>query len=144
MRNWFFILVFSVVLSACSPSVKISDLQHLNGYWQIEKVELADGSDMDYKGNTVYDFFEIKDGKGFRQKVAPKLDGTFETNDISEQVEIKENDGEFVMNYQLNNNTWSEVIESISPDAFVVRNKENTYYYKRAQPINVLGNDQKK
>ena len=81
MKKIILFLVFGLFLS-CKQSISESDLQNLNGYWEIEKVELPDGDKKEYKVNETIDFFKIEANKGFRKKVMPQLDGTYLTNDI--------------------------------------------------------------
>ncbi|MBC8645207.1 hypothetical protein H9W95_17800 [Flavobacterium lindanitolerans] len=69
MKKGVLLLFAAVVTIACNQNVSKEDAKKLNGYWEIEKVILADGSEKDYKINTTYDFFEIGNNyKGFRKK----------------------------------------------------------------------------
>ena len=63
----------SLTLVSCKSDVKTTDLEKLNGYWEIKEVTLADGETKDYKVNETIDFFEVKDKVGFRQKVMPLM-----------------------------------------------------------------------
>ena len=65
MKKIILFLVFGLFLS-CKQSISESDLQNLNGYWEIEKVELPDGDKKEYKVNETIDFFKITDHKGCR------------------------------------------------------------------------------
>ena len=51
MKKVMLFLVFGALLS-CKQSFVEADLQHLNGYWEIEKVVLPDGEN---------DWFSMKD-----------------------------------------------------------------------------------
>lgn len=42
---------------SCKEAVKVTDVQNLNGYWEIEKVILPDGEDKEYKTSETFDFF---------------------------------------------------------------------------------------
>ena len=55
-------------------------------YWEIEKVILASGEEHVYNFNEFIDYFNVNDSlKGFRKKLKPTLNGTFEaTNDAEE------------------------------------------------------------
>ena len=86
MKRILLLIVLLSVLS-CKQKITEADISNLNGYWELEKVELPDGDKKEYKVNETIDFFKIKDEKGFRKKVMPQLDGTYLTNDIQEDIE---------------------------------------------------------
>ena len=60
-----FLFIVFVLLLSCKQTISKTDLNNLNGYWEIEKVELPDGDKKEYKVNETIDFFKIKDEKGF-------------------------------------------------------------------------------
>lgn len=131
-----FLFLFAVSMVSCSGRVSYEDLHHLNGYWEIEEVEFSNGSTKEYPMNTVVDYIELKDGKGFRKKMAPRFDGTFETSDDAEPFSIVEENGLFFMRYENPLSEWQERLLSLSGDSFSVENPEGiTYYFKRFEPI---------
>jgi len=88
-------LLLFISFVSCKEAVKVTDVQNLNGYWEIEKVILPDGEDKEYKTSETFDFFELKDKKGTRKKGMQQFDGTFLTNDVSEDFIIEFNDSFF-------------------------------------------------
>lgn len=139
MRNLALILFVATQIISCTKPVSKEDIPKLNGYWEIEKVDFPDGKDKKYSMNETYDYFKIKDNKGFRTKVSPQLDGTFLTNGDSEQVEILEIDGKFYIHYATSFSKWKEKIISISDEKLVIENEsKKEYQYKRAAPINII------
>ena len=68
----------------CTRTVSKEDLKRLNGYWEIEKVSLPDGTVKEYKVNPTIDYVQIDGLKGFRKKVHPKLDGTYDASNDAE------------------------------------------------------------
>jgi len=125
MRNILIAVTAILLLVSCKQGVDEKDLAKLNGYWEIEKAELPDGSKKEYKVNTTIDFFEIKGKKGFRKKVMPQLDGTYLINDLSESIEVITNDGNIVLSYATPYAKWKETIVSISDDELVVKNDQD-------------------
>lgn len=124
-------LIISLLIS-CNKKITESDLQYLNGYWEIEKVITSDKSVKEYKINTTYDYIEVKGKEGFRKKVYPQLMGKFQTNDDSETLTIAQKDNYWIINYKSDNNTWSEILTSLSEQSFVVKNEAGiTYFYKK-------------
>ena len=134
------ILLLIVLVSALSCKQKITeaDLSNLNGYWEIEKVELPDGDKKEYKVNETIDFFKIEANKGFRKKVMPQLDGTYLTNDIQEDVVVVLKDGDASLQYKTTYASWKEEIIELTKDKLVVKNQQEIeYYYKRPAKFSV-------
>ena len=144
MKNTFIVLVLSLLFVSCKQEIKPADIAKLKGYWEIEKVVLEKGEEKEYKMNETFDFFQIKNNKGVRTKVAPQFDGTFLTTDTFENVSVRFTDKGTFLDYKTDYAKWSEELISISEETFVVKNDQNKeYHYKKAAPINLL-NDGKK
>jgi len=125
------LLVFGALMS-CKQSFVEADLQHLNGYWEIEKVVLPDGDKKEYKVNETIDFFKIDQNKGFRKKVMPQIDGTYLTNNIQETVKVDLIDGTASIHYSTSYAQWNEEIIELSKDKLVIKNQQDLeYHYKR-------------
>lgn len=133
------VLLFLFIISSCHQKITSSDIPKLNGYWEIEKVILYDGTKKNYTYNESFDFFKVTNNKGFRKKVMPQLDGRFLVNDQFEKIEITfENDIAYI-NYSTPYAKWKEEIESLSSDKLVVINASKAeYYYKKAAPVNIF------
>ena len=108
MKKIALLFVLGLLSIACKQEIKNDDISKINGYWEIEKVILKDGEKKEYKVNPTIDYFEVKDKKGFRQKVMPQLDGTFATNTIKEKLMISESDGDFYIHYTTDYEKWQE------------------------------------
>ena len=136
MQKLVYLLLFFNFM-ACSENISVSDLNHLNGYWEIKEVEFPGGERKEYDVNTTIDYLEYHDMNGFRKKVQPAFDGTYVTSSDAESFQISERDGSFWMSYRNNLSSWEERILVISKTELVVRNKEGlSYHYRRFQPIN--------
>jgi hypothetical protein len=130
------LLLFTFVLISCHKSVTKEDLKKLNGYWEIKKVTLADGTTKDYKVNETIDFFEVKNNVGFRQKVMPQFDGKFKTNGFKELIKVIEKDNAFFIEYTTKYGKWKEEIIAIEDSILVLKNKDNLEYtYKKFKPF---------
>jgi hypothetical protein len=131
MKKVMLFLVFGALLS-CKQSFVEADLQHLNGYWEIEKVILPDGDKKEYKVNETIDFFKIENKKGFRKKGMPQIDGTYLTNNIQETVKVELIDGTVSIYYRTSYAQWKEEIIELSKDKLVIKNQQDLeYHYKR-------------
>lgn len=134
------VLFFGIflMLVACQIKVSQEELTLLNGYWEIEKVRLANGQIKEYKVNTTVDYIEVKDMAGYRKKVYPKFDGSFDTSNDAEYFTIIMQQDRSEIHYKSELSEWTEVLKSLDENSFSVTNAENiTYYYKRFEPINV-------
>ena len=137
MKKILFLIVLGSVLS-CKQKITDADISNLNGYWEIEKVELPDGDKKEYKVNETIDFFKIDGNKGFRKKVMPQLDGTYLTNDIQEDVVVVVKDGDALLQYKTKYASWKEEIIELTKDKLVVKNQQEIkYYYKRPVKFSV-------
>ena len=131
MKKIFLFIVLGLLLS-CKQTISKTDLNNLNGYWEIEKVELPDGDKKEYKVNETIDFFKLEGNKGFRKKVMPQLDGTYLTNDIQENIMITLQDGEAIVHYKTVYASWNEEIIELTKDKLVIKNQQDfEYHYKR-------------
>jgi hypothetical protein len=126
-----------LLLVGCKNEVSQEDIVLLNGYWEIDKVTMANGKTKSYKVSTTIDYIEIKELLGYRKKVYPKFDGTYDTSNDAEPFTIVSKDNIFEMHYKNELSKWVEKIESINNISFTVINEEGFYYtYKRFIPIN--------
>ena len=138
MKNTIAIFLVGLLLVSCKQSITVKDVNKINGYWEIKKVVLKDGDNKDYKVNETIDFFEVKNDKGFRQKVMPQFDGTYKTNNIRETISISDENGNYFINYSTPYGKWKEEIIEIKDSTLVLKNKDELEYnYKRFQPFSL-------
>lgn len=131
-------LLLMLLLVACNDGVQPEDISKINGYWEIEKVILPDGSTKDYKINTTIDYFKIEGEKGFRKKVMPQVDGKYLDAGTSENVSVSFQDGDAYLNYDSGYAKWKEKIISISDQELVFKNDNNLeYHYKKPVPFTI-------
>ncbi len=126
---------------ACNNELSKKDLEHLNGYWEIEKVVFPDGATKEYKSSKTVDYFEVKQLKGFRKKVQPKLDGTYDTSNDAELFTIVEKEKGYQIAYKNKLSEWNETLVSLNKTSFSVVNETGVRYdYKRFVPIELDSN----
>ena len=134
------VIAFIVLISSCQQKVTSNDISYLNGYWEIEKVIFSNGSKKEYYYNESYDYFQLKENSGFRKKVMPQLDGRFLVNNQLEKINITFENEDAYINYSTPFAKWKEKINAISKDRLVIINASKAeYHYKKATPINILG-----
>lgn len=130
--KYFIFSALLLVVFSCKERVNEKDLHHLNGYWEIEKAEMPDGAVKEYTVNMAFDYFQLKDGKGFRQKVVPQFDGEYLTNEVQEEIAVNFEGKETWLSYHTEFADWKEELLVVKPNRLIVKNEHDiTYYYKR-------------
>lgn len=144
MKRALWIVLIYVMATSCKKEIAANEIDKINGYWEIEKVILADGEKKEYKVNSTIDYFELRQAQldnkmvGFRQKVMPQLDGTYTTNYLKEMISISNEDGDYYINYVTNYGKWKEQIITIADSALVLKDKDNLeYHYKKQIPFSL-------
>jgi len=135
--------VILITYFGCSTKIDENNIKNLNGYWEISEVTFADGETKAFNVNPTIDYIEVKDAHGFRKKVYPKFDGTFETTDDADYFSINKTNDKFEMCYKPNMTSdtrmcsRNETLVQLSKNSFSVVNKDTiTYTYLRFQLIN--------
>jgi len=127
-----------MLLGCKKTAVAEADLQYLNGYWEIAEVEFPDGSKKQYSVNPSIDFIKLKDGEGFRKKMQPRFDGSYDTSNDTEFFTVSENQETYTLRYKNEFSEWEEKLVSVDSLSFSVTNEEGvTYSYRRFQPIKI-------
>ena len=131
------ILLLTVVLG-CSKNPE-AYLEHLNGYWEIEQVVLADGTKREFKINQTIDYIFVSDSlTGFRKKLQPNFQGSYSGSDDVEHFMLINKNNILKIHYKTNLDTWVETIIFANKDQLILENEANNeYHYKRYQPINI-------
>ncbi|PKV50109.1 hypothetical protein ATE84_2159 [Aquimarina sp. MAR_2010_214] len=132
------VLLYIVLLcvTSCTRTNPKEHIQYLDGYWEIKKVILSDGSKKEYSFSQDIDFFEIKDSIGIRKKVRPQLDGGFKTTNNQEIFTIIIENDSVRLYYKNSLATWKETIISAKENEIVFKNETgNVYFYQRYQKL---------
>lgn len=128
--------ILFLFLIACAETITLEDVENLNGYWQIRTVTFPDNSQKTYEMSATLDFFQLESNKGYRKKVQPAADGTFDTSDDAISFEVVQREEGVFFVYSNTLDSWEEQLLHIDTNAFAVRNKAGIEYeYKRYQPL---------
>ncbi len=136
MKKAYYLLF--VLLIGCSKNPE--DLkQHLTGYWEISEVILKDGTKKQYSINETIDYIEItEDTLGFRKKMKPNFNGTYETSKDTEHFVVKIEKDSLNLYYKTPFSSWKETVLHASKDKLQVINQNKVLYlYKRYTPITI-------
>src|SRR5690606_33455022 len=108
----------------------------LNGYWEIEKVTLKDGTTKEFSINTQVDYIYIDNGVGLRKKVVPTFDGNFKSTNNEETIEVTIANDSLHLLYTTPFDSWKEtVLQADNEQLTVLTEDGNTYVYKRFDKI---------
>lgn len=130
------ISIILILIIGCNRQDPADQIQHLEGYWEIKRVEIQPDSVREYKYNESIDFFDLTGNEGVRKKVRPMLDGTYQVTDDSENIEIIIEDEELYLQYTTPYDTWRERVLHAEENELKIENKEGlVYYYERYTPI---------
>lgn len=137
MKKLLFALL--ITLYSCSNSITKEDLQHLNGYWEIELVESTDKKTKQYTVNTTVDYFSINNNlKGFRKKIKPNLIGKYTTNKLQDTISIIQSEYDFIIHTKTGISEYKDFIKEISKEKLVLENEAGIkYHYKRHQKFDL-------
>ena len=130
------LLVFTVLTLSCSNNPK-DFIPYVEGYWEINEATLPDGTKKTYNYNDTVDYIEISDSlTGFRKKLKPNFDGTFQTSSDVEHLSLKIENDSLNIYYSTPYAKWKETVLLASENELLVINKAKVrYLYKRFQPL---------
>ena len=136
LKIYSFIVLSLVTAIRCKEINPQDQIKHINGYWEIEKVMLSDGSIKEYGFNPIIDFFEIKDNTGIRKKVQPKFNENYVVIGKGEQFTIEFTKENIKLHYKTSLTSWKETITTLKENKMIIKNEAgNVYFYKRHQKI---------
>ena len=134
MKKVIFLLNLFLLLSCSGPSAE-EQIQHLNGYWEIHTAELPEGITKEFRVNQLVDYIQVDEKEGFRTKVRPQFDGSFENSEVRENFEIKIENDSINLYYTTPYSKWKETIISSEEDQLKILNPKGIIYtYNRFTP----------
>jgi hypothetical protein len=138
MKKLIPLFIAILILGCKNDGVSKADVHFLNGYWEITEVEFPDGSVKTYGLNQNIDFIHLENGEGYRKKLQPKFDGSFDTSNDMEYFTLATTENEVALHYKSDFSEWEEQLVHIDSLIFSVTNPEGVRYtYKRFEPIKI-------
>lgn len=135
----FAILVVTILVWSCTKNPE-TFIPHLNGYWEIDEVTLSDGTKRDYGYNDMIDYIEVTDSlNGFRRKLKPNFQGTYETSKSIEFFTIKLENDSLNIYYKTPYANWKETILEANETQLIIVNNTNkdVYLYRRYEALDL-------
>lgn len=132
LRIIFLAIAFVTLSCGNNKQQSVIDKENLSGYWEINSVMLPDGTEKHFDTNLIVDYLEVVGDFGSRMKVSPQLDGSFQTNGVIEDFEIKFENDSLNMYYKTPYAKWKEtVLEADGEVLKVINHEKNIYSYTR-------------
>ncbi len=124
------ILIVLLLINCNNPKPE-SFIPFINGYWEIDRVILKDGTEKVFKFNQNIDFFEINNLDGVRKKVKPTIDGKFIITKDSETFSLKIEKDSLRIHYKTLHSKWKETFISVKEDQMIIKNESGNLYFYR-------------
>ena len=134
MKNHIIILL--LLVTSCSKPAK--QIQYIKGYWEIKHVKLSNGLERDYGFNETIDYFIITDSlSGYRKKLKPNFNGTFETSKDIENIKIRIENNSLNIYYHTPFSNWKETVLLATKEQLKIINENmDVFLYQRYIPLN--------
>lgn len=134
----YFASILFFILISCTDKVTQQDLQQLNGYWDIDKVESADKEVTEYRANSTIDYYFLNDkNEGYRKKTTLDFSGTYKTNNIKDRIIIEDKNGTFIIKTTTSLDHWEDIIVSLTSEKLVLKSKNGIlFYYNKHEKFN--------
>ena len=123
------IILFFFIIS-CDKQINV-DL--INGYWEIVSVSKNNEFIKEYPFSNAVDFFIIDSlNNGYRKKIKPKINGSFEITLHEIPISIKNSNNFCEIKYYSTGNQYTETISKLDQNRLVIKNSEGIIFsYKR-------------
>lgn len=136
MNKFFAVFFAAFVFLSCNTREPREQKKFIEGYWEIERVELPGDSVIDYNMNETIDYFEIVDSTGFRKKMRPQIDGSYKTTDDAEEITVRIEDDSLRIYYKTPFDEWKETLIRADDEEMSLLNREGIiYHYKKYTPL---------
>ena len=125
-----------MILISCKSEVS-TYIPFIEGYWEIVNVTKDQKKVKDYKMSGSVDYFKVNaDLSGYRKKVTPRFDGTFEISQHISEFTLSIKDNHLWVIYTNNNVTYSEEIVRANNSSLILSNSDGFIYtYKPYEPL---------
>ena len=124
-------LIFFIVLNNCKSEVSTC-IPFIEGYWEIVSVTKNQEEVKTYKMSGTVDYFKLNpDLSGYRKKVIPRVDGTFEMSQHKSEFTLSIEGDILWITYANNDVTYREEITRANNSSLILSNSDGfVYTYK--------------
>ena len=132
------LIALSCFILLCSCKTDVSTyIPFIEGYWEIVSVSKDQKKVKEFKMSGSIDYFKVNsDVSGYRKKVTPRFDGTFEMSQHESKFTISIRDNRLWIDYTNNEVTYSEEIIRANSTHLIISNSDGFIYtYKPYEPL---------
>lgn len=123
------ILVIVLTTCICCTDNPEQYIGHIEGYWQIQRVEQNNKLLREYTSNTIIDYFKMNnDGSGFRKKVTPNLEGSFNVSGHSANFKYRIERDSLNIYYDEDPVNFKETIKRATANELIITNARGFRY----------------
>ncbi|WP_124979736.1 lipocalin-like domain-containing protein [Nonlabens xiamenensis] len=127
MRSVISLILFAFLLTSCGSSTSES-ISLLEGYWSIEEVILADGSEREFPFTNHLDHFEINGSKGVKSRVSPTYDGSMINYGSPVPFQWKEMGDSLLLIFKEGEQAYQQTIKKVDANTLVLLHENGTEY----------------
>lgn len=131
-------LILCCIAFSCAEKVDINQVEKINGYWQISKVEPIDGEKKEYKVNENYEYFELKNKVGFHKKVRWQPMGAFLVDDMQEKMEANQKEDKVQLKFSSKFGKHTEMVTQLTDSLLVLESENGSEFYYKKVNVNTL------
>ena len=136
MRKTILISILTATLWTACKGVSSDDLKHLEGYWEISKVEAYAETFNPRGGAPAVDYYQmLNDSMGIKKKMVPSFGEKYSSSEDLIQYKILTVDGNYSLQFSSALEEWEEEIKSLSQEEMILFHNDKSYHYNRHQKI---------
>ena len=125
------ILCLLILCLGCKNQITPSDIDLLNGYWNIEYITHKNETFYPKGAAKLLDFYEVSEREGVRKKVQPQLDNKFLVTEDLNNFKVIFKDKNYYLSLQTVWDQWQEKIVELNENKLVLEHQDKRYHYKR-------------
>ena len=127
-----YLFVGVLLFLGCTSEVKTEDIKFIEGYWVISEATAPNGEKRIFNAAVEVDFFELEGLKGFRKKITPLLDDSFNSSNDLVGFTISFDKEYCVITYTRKQHSWKEEILLINDEKLKLKDSRGVVFeYKR-------------
>ena len=124
-----YICLLFFIFFGCNNSKEI-DTSLLNGYWIIDHVS-KNNEVFELNGIVLADFYKIIDGSGWRKKVKPLINNTYQSSNSTVFFKLFRNNKKISLIFKTPWDKWEEELIKLDSISLILKIKDKAYHYNR-------------
>ena len=118
------------ILEESEEHSKEIDTSLLNGYWIIDHVS-KNNEVFELNDIVLVDFYNIIDGSGWRKKVKPLINNTYQSSNSTVFFKLFRNNKKISLIFKTPWDKWEEELIKLDSISLILKIKDKAYHYNR-------------